>query len=162
MLLKYIVLGFKYGPGIRLLHGNQIVFDVQQTEKKVTFEANRLAGLVRFTVLKGGVLYSPIEPDHDVCELLAKHFCDRFKHDPFIIHDKKRSKALIAAGGDFYISDFDTGCLPESEGDENEYRTLWKKYFETIAIRERVNPRCQKNFMPVRYWKNLTEMTCEY
>jgi len=160
-LLKYIALGFKHGPGIRLLHGNQIVFEVQHIEKKVTFEAHKLSGLIRFTVLKGGVLYSPIEPDHDVCELLAKHFCDRFKHDPFIIHDKKRSKALIASGGGFFISEFDSGCLPALDGDESEYRVLWKKYFDTIAIRERTNPRCQKNFMPVRYWKNLTEMTCD-
>jgi probable DNA metabolism protein len=41
---------------------------------------------------------------------------------------------------------------------EKEYQDLWKKYFETIAIKERTNPRCQKNFMPVRYWKNLTEL----
>jgi len=160
-LLKYIILGFRNGPKIRLLHGDPIVFEVQQIEKKVTFEVHKLCGLIRFTALKGGVLYSPIEPDHDVCELLAKHFCERFKNDPFIIHDKKRSKALVASGGDFFITEFTSKDLPDLESGENEYRTLWKRYFDTIAIRERTNPRCQKNFMPVRYWKNLTEMTCE-
>ena len=158
MLLKYIELGFKNGPKIRLLHGNPVVFDVQRIEKKVTFEVHRLSGLIRFSVLQGELLYAPIEPDHDVCELLADHFCDRFKNDPFIIHDKKRSKALIAYGGDWYISEFTAHNLPALSENENEYKRLWKKYFDTIAIRERTNPACQKNFMPVRYWKNLTEM----
>jgi len=158
-LLKYIELGFKHGPKIRLLHSDQVVFDVQQIEKKVYHEVHRLSGLIRFKALKSGVLYSPIEPDNDVCELLAKHFCDRFKNDPFIIHDKKRSKALIASGGDFYITEFDSKETPELFEDECDFQKLWKKYFDTIAIKERTNPRCQKNFMPVRYWKNLTEKT---
>lgn len=157
-LLKYIALGFAHGSKIRLLHGNPVVFDVQQMEKKVNREVERLSGLIRFSVLTGGILYSPIEPDHDVCELLAGHFCDRFKNDPFVIHDKKRSKAVIAIGGGFYISDFTASELPSLSADEIEYRNLWKKYFNTIAIKERTNPRCQKNFMPARYWKNLTEV----
>ncbi|MCL1982631.1 MAG: TIGR03915 family putative DNA repair protein [Clostridiales bacterium] len=157
-LLKYIVLGFEQGSKIRLLHGHPVVYDVQQMEKKVNREVERLSGLIRFSVLVGGVLYSPIEPDHDVCELLAGHFCDRFKNDPFIIHDKRRSKAVIAIGGGFYMSDFTDSELPDLSADEKEYRNLWKKYFNTIAIKERTNPRCQKNFMPARYWKNLTEM----
>ena len=157
-LLKYIVFGFKHGSKIRLLHGDPIVVDVQQIEKKVTHEVHRLSGLIRFTVLKGEVLYSPIEPDHDVCELLADHFCERFKHDPFIIHDKKRAKALIANEGDFYISEFTSQNLPPLAAAEKEYQKLWKKYFDAIAIKERTNPRCQRNFMPTRYWKNITEM----
>jgi len=157
-LLDYIVLGFKHGSKIRLLHGKSPVFDVQQIERKVSFEVHRLLGLIRFSVLQGDILYAPIEPDHDVCELLAEHFCDRFKNDPFIIHDKKRSKALIARNGDFYISEFTSFDLPAFSDDENEYQKLWKNYFEVIAIKERTNPRCQKNFMPIRYWKNLTEM----
>ena len=156
-LFRYIVLGFKHGSKIRLLHGEPVVVDVQQIEQKVTCEVHRLLGLIRFTTLKGDILYSPIEPDHDICEFLAKHFCDRFKNDPFIIHDKKRSKALIASGGDWYISEFTSENLPELAEDENDYRKLWKRYFDTIAIKERINPKCQKNFMPVRYWKNLTE-----
>jgi len=157
-LLKYIILGFKHGSKIRLLHGEPVVFEVQQIERKVTWEAHKLTGLIRFTTLKGDILYSPIEPDHDICELLANHFCDRFKNDPFIIHDKKRSKALIASGGDWYISEFTSENLPELSDNEKDYQKLWKKYFDIIAIKERTNPGCQKNFMPVRYWKNLTEM----
>ncbi|MHC1723084.1 MAG: TIGR03915 family putative DNA repair protein [Aminipila sp.] len=158
LLLNYIRLGFKEGSKISLLHGNAYVSPVEKAEKKVTFEIHRLLGLLRFSVLEGEVLYAVLEPDHDVLEFLADHFTDRYKNEPFIIHDKKRNKALVAQGGEWYITEFTEKALPHLSKNEKDYRALWKKYFETIAIKERTNPKCQKNFMPVRYWKHLTEI----
>ena len=173
-LLLYIRLGFQKGPTISLLHSNPIVFDVQQCEKKVTVEMHRMKGLARFSALRNAsdatsgsmpsqrmekeILYCCIEPDHDILEIIADHFSDRLKSDPFIIHDKLRNKAVFAQGGNWYISGFTEKDLPIYGQQEKEYRGLWKEYFETIAIQERINPKCQKRFMPVRYWKNLTEL----
>ena len=157
-MLNYIRLGFKEGSKVSLLHGNPITFDMQQAEKKVTIEVHRLYGLIRFSVLEGNLLYAPIEPDHDILELIADHFSDRYKNDPFIIHDKRRDKALIAKDGKWYLSEFYEDQVPTLSADEKKYRALWKKYFETIAIKERTNPRCQKTLMPVRYWKYLIEI----
>ena len=157
-ILRYIVLGFREGAKISMLHGNQTVFDIQSIEKKIEVEKERMLQFVRFSVMENDVLYARIEPDNDVVELIAGHFCDRFKNEPFIIHDVKRSKALIAYRKKWYISQFDEEDIPEFSADEHDYRRLWKNYFENIAIRERTNPRCQKNFMPVRYWKHLTEV----
>ncbi len=158
LLLNYIRLGFKEGSKISLLHGSPYVSPVEKAEKKVTNEVHRVLGLLRFSVLEGNVLYAVLEPDHDILEFMANHFTDRYKNDPFIIHDKKREKALIAHQKEWYITDFTEDGLPSFSKDEQEYRELWKKYFKTIAIKERTNPRCQKNFMPVRYWKHLTEI----
>ena len=164
-LLQYIRLGFQKGSAVSLLHSNPIVFEVQQIEKKVTIEMHRLKGLIRFSALvkplagKTGreILYSRIEPDHDVLEIIADHFADRLKSDPFIIHDKTRGKAVFAQDGNWYTADFQDSDLPALGEAERDYRDLWKRYFETIAIQERINPACQKRMMPVRYWKNLTE-----
>ncbi|MEG0829595.1 MAG: TIGR03915 family putative DNA repair protein [Anaerovoracaceae bacterium] len=156
-ILNYARLGFKRGGIISRLHGDPIVFPVQEAEKKVNNEVHRLSGLIRFSLLENQVLYSPVEPDHDVLELIAEHFCDRFKSEPFIIHDTKRSKALIAYENKWYISTFTKENLPKLAEEEKNYTSLWKVYFKNIAIKERTNPRCQKNMMPVRYWKNLTE-----
>lgn len=166
MLLAYIRLGFKEGSGIILLHSHPVVFAVQKCEHKVSIETHRIKGLARFSALRNTgadgsgqeILYCCFEPDHDILELIADHFADRLKNDPFIIHDKKRNKAVFARGGDWYVSGFTEKDLPAFGPGEREYRDLWKEYFETIAIRERVNPDCQKRFMPVRYWKNLTEL----
>jgi hypothetical protein len=106
------------------------------------------------------ILYSRISPDHEVLEFLAPHFTDRFRNDPFIIHDTKRGKALVAWRGKWHIADFtsrDAALLGNTEG-EDAYREMWRGYFDTIAIRERTNPRCQRNLMPARYWQNLPEM----
>lgn len=156
-ILNYIRLGFVKGPRISLLHGNPIVFPVQQAEQKVNNEVHRMKGLLRFSAVGEGVLYSGIEPDHDILEFLSDHFCDRFKNDPIIIHDLKRGKALFGYGGRWYISDFTEKDIPAFSEEERQYRRLWKQYFETIAIKERKNPGCQRNQMPVRYWKHLTE-----
>lgn len=156
-ILNYVRPGFVKGSCVSMLHGDPIVYEVQQAERKVNGEVHRLKGLIRFSELGNKVLYSPIEPDHDLIEFLADHFCDRFKNEPFIIHDVKRSKALIAYQGSWYISRFTKDELSPLSEEEKEYRRLWKSYFENMAIRERINPRCQKNLMPVRYWKHLTE-----
>ena len=113
---------------------------------------------VRFSVMENDVLYAEIEPDNDVLELIAGHFRDRFRNDPFIIRDLKRGKAIVAYGGHWYISGFTDDYVPEQSSEEQEYRNLWKNYFDNIAIKERKNPRCQRSFMPLRYWKHLTEV----
>lgn len=157
-ILNYVRFGFAQGPRIRLLHGDPIVFAVQQAEQKVNDEVHRLKGLIRFSRRQGGLLYSPIEPDHDVVEFLSDHFCDRFRNDPFLIHDAARDKALAAYRGEWFVRHFTGEDLPPLSDDEKAYQEMWRTYFEHIAIKERINPRCQKGHMPVRYWKHLTEM----
>ncbi len=160
-MLSYIELGFKLGDKISLYHTNPIVKKVESTQYKVGSEAHRMLGLTRFSGLNGGILYAEIEPEHDILEFIAAHFSDRLKNDPFIIHDAGRGKAIVSQGGSWYISKFtkeDYQELASFSKEEKEIRKLWKKYFETIAIKERLNLKCQKNLMPVRYWKNLTEM----
>ena len=162
-ILNYIRLGFREGRTISRLHSHPVVFDMQQCEQKVSFEVHRMKGLIRFSVLSPGeILYCTIEPDHNVLELIAEHFADRYRNDPFIIHDKRRNKAVFSQHGSWYVSDFRGEELPDISEEERDYRLLWKKYFDTIAIKERINPACQKRFMPVRYWKNLTEFRSNF
>lgn len=156
-ILNYVRLGFVKGPGIRLLHGDPIVFPVQEAEQKVNAEIHRMKGLIRFSQMEGGILYSSIDPDHDIVEFLSRHFSDRFRNEAIIIHDTGRDKALAAYQGSWYITRFTEENLAPVSQEEKNYRKMWKTYFENMAIKERINPRCQKNLMPVRYWKNLTE-----
>ena len=168
--LRYLRLGFKIGDKIQLLHGNPIVHDVEEADRKVGFEIQRMIELIRFNVVRPAgslqntqdvqeILYAPIEPDNDVVEFLIYHFKDRYKNDPFIIHDKKRNKAVVYGSGEWYMTEFaDVANILTFTDDEMQYQELWKMYFDTIAIKERINPKCQKNFMPARYWKNLTEI----
>lgn len=157
-LLNYLRLGFSKKVDISRLHGHPIVHEFQAANSKVLREIDKYLGVTRFEFLKGNVAYAKIEPEHDVLELIADHFSDRFRNDPFIIHDLRRGKAVMAYGGQWYMSAFDGSMLPELSDDEKEYQKLWKMYYRTIAIEERRNEKCQKNMLPVKYWKHLTEM----
>lgn len=168
-VLQYIQLGFRKGYMIGSLHGDPVVNRLESIVKKVSVEKERMLEFVRFEVMeiRGAsaqqILYARIEPEHDVLELIAHHFADRFRNDPFIICDEGRGKAVIALGGRWYITPFQGTQLPDGSEmirseDEHSCQELWRTYFDHIAIKERINPRCQKNFMPQRYWKNLTEM----
>ena len=156
-ILRFAVLGFRTGPKITMMHGNDIALDVLSTVQKIGVEVEKMCQFVRFRELDSGVLYGQIEPDHDVTELLWHHFTDRFRNEPFIIHDVGRDKALIAYGGRWYISDFTLEDLPVYSAAEQDYERLWQEYFDHIAIKERINPRCQRNFVPMRYRKHLVE-----
>ena len=43
------------------------------------------------------------------------------------------------------------------DSDEMLFQKLWRTYFKAIAIKERSNPRKQRQDMPVRFWKYMTE-----
>ncbi|MEA4826461.1 MAG: DUF4130 domain-containing protein, partial [Clostridium sp.] len=38
------------------------------------------------------------------------------------------------------------------------YEELWKSYFKSTTIKDRINPKLQKGHMPKRYWSFLTEV----
>ena len=169
VILRYVLLGFKVGPSIGSLHARPEVQALEDLVRKVGNERERMLQFVRFEVMEAGdaggqqILYARIEPEHDVLALVAHHFTERFSHDPLIIHDVGRSKAIVAYERDWYMTDFDGTHLPDGTAifmseDERPYQDLWRTYFDHIAIKERTNPRCQKNHMPVRYWKHLTEV----
>lgn len=160
-ILQYLVLAFPLGSRISLCHANPVVKKVEAAQYKVSREVEKMLGLVRFSILEGNVLYAKIEPDHDIIEFLADHFSRRLNNEIYVLHDAGRSKAVLSQQGNWYISAIDPQELEtilNYSKEEKDIRDLWKKYFETIAIKERTNPRCQRNFMPQRYWKNLTEM----
>ena len=40
---------------------------------------------------------------------------------------------------------------------EQQFRALWKRFYHTIGIEGRFNPKCRMTHMPKRYWENMTE-----
>ena len=47
--------------------------------------------------------------------------------------------------------------LLELTDKEEQYRKLWQTFFENIAIKERANPSLQRNKVPLKYRKYMTE-----
>lgn len=136
------------------------VLFIRQTRQRVAFEAHRLTGLLRFRRLRDGLYYGPIDPDHNVAALLAPHFARRFGNMRWMIHDTGRGLGVLYDGRHWReaMVTMDGGLKAEHLADgEKEIEDLWRLFFKTIAIPERKNPRLQRQYMPVRYWKYLVE-----
>lgn len=154
-LLNYVVYGFKIGSLLDNQHTHPSVLPVHQLSKRVSFEVHRFLGLLRFSDISG-TLYAAIEPDNDIITLMVEHFADRLKNERFIIHDKKRKKAVVYYNYNWMLRDFPDMDLTLNEN-ERYFRELWKGYFRQIAIEERKNLRLQQQFVPKKYRKNITE-----
>lgn len=164
VLLAYIRLGFKYGENVYQMKGIDIVLDVLTVNKKVCNEREKFYGILRFKELKSGLLFAEIEPEANILPLLSHHFKTRFKNENWAILDSKRHQLLLYDKKElfFYTKlnglDYDN-LKSKAFYSENEllFQNLWKNYFKNIAIKERKNPKLQRQFMPKKYWKHLIE-----
>lgn len=135
--------------------------------RRVRGEAHRLLQFVRFQKASDGTYFSMVEPLFDVLPFAVSHFADRFADQPFIIYDRCRDygyhydgeevRRLTIQSDGYHML---TGRLTDEMMDPQEklYQDLWRTYFKATAINERLNPRKQRQDMPVRCWKYLTEM----
>ncbi|PYG87571.1 putative DNA metabolism protein [Ruminiclostridium sufflavum DSM 19573] len=156
-ILNYIKLGFKIGSKIDSMLGTQAVLDVLIPARKVKVESHRMLGLLRFELLENDIYYAPIQPDHNIITFIAPHFKSRFADQNWVIHDIKRNLAALYNKKNMIISYMDLDNIPDRHADELKFQSLWKNYFNHIAIKSRINPKLQKQFVPKRYWKHLTE-----
>ena len=92
---------------------------------------------------------------------LKEHFCSRLKNETFLIFDRTHKAALVWQDRKARIISLDTLELPPATAEELRYRVLWKRFYKTIAIAARENPRCRMTHCPKRYWENMLEMEDE-
>lgn len=157
IIYKYLRLGWKVGREVDSYLALQEVLDMQAIFKKVSYEEHRMLGLIRFRKLEGDIYYAPIQPDYNIVELLASHFAIRFNDQKFIIHDVGRSKAVVYNRKEWTICGFKANEILPFDVNEQDIQNLWKGFFNSIAIKTKINPGLQKRFMPKRYWKYLIE-----
>jgi probable DNA metabolism protein len=154
--------------------GDEAARLVEKAAVRTRREAHRMLGLLRFRELSDASLFATIEPDCDLLALIADHFAERFPGLRWAIRDEGRETALVHVPGRPWMIGPWLGILPV-EGDggvdgsgrppelplsdaETRVVEFWRRYFESVAITGRLNPRLQSSFMPKKYWKNLTEI----
>lgn len=161
-VLGYLVRAFATGSRIREYLADPYVMRVLELSRKVANECQKFYGFLRFRDT-GSFLFSELEPKCDVLPVLAEHFSDRYPNEDFIIYDKKRKYALVhpayqecffATGEEFRQNLTDKGM----SGYQDEFELLWKRYFKSMAIKERKNERCQNNLLPKWYRKTMLEV----
>jgi probable DNA metabolism protein len=165
-LFRYMCKAIDAPASMELNFGDPDVLELSKVWKKVNWEKIRIVQFARFQKAADGVFFAPFEPVHNALPLTIHHFKDRFADQKWLIYDLKRQYGYYYDLTNVTEVTFEhpeahlvTGMLDESimAEDEKSFQQLWKTYFRSIAIKERINPRLQRQHMPVRYWKYLTE-----
>ena len=167
MLFRYICKTFNARKSIETNFTDPDVLALTQIFKKVRYERLRLMQFIRFQKTIDGIYFAAIEPQFNCLPLAIPHFQDRFADQPWLIYDTKRKYGYYYDLNTVELVTFEnpqtahlvTGKLQESlmDKDEKLFQELWKTYFKAVAIKERRNPKKQRQDLPVRYWKYLTE-----
>lgn len=160
LILKYLQKGFYVGRNIESMLADDTVSAVNKAVLHCTNEAHRMKQFVRFSDFDG-YLAAVIEPKNRVIPLIAGHFTDRFRNENFLIYDEVHKMALVYYSHNAEIIENIDFEMPDSTAEEELYQNLWKGFYNTIAIEERINPRCRMTMMPKRYWKNMVEVRGE-
>ena len=157
-LLRFLIKG--YAEGGRLVHslGDPVTAPLLTAERHLLGEAHLLKGFIRFFDV-GGALVSQINPKNFVLPFIANHFCLRFTSENFMIFDKTNKAALVYTNHQKSIIGLDSLEVPDITENEAAYQTLWKHFYNTVAIEGRDNPRCRMTHMPKRYWENMLEVS---
>lgn len=146
-----MILGFAYGSNVLEMLQFRDVSRNQEIRRRVDREANRFQEIVRFHQL-GDVYIAHIEPKSRVVGFLGPIFQDRMPSEYFIIVDDTNLEAVVHPKNEPYylwkLSKEEHQKLLESEEVNDEYTDLWRVFFETIAIKERKNERCQMGHFP--------------
>ena len=155
VVLGFLIKGFPMGAQVVDALADPYVMRLMELGRKVDNESHMFCGLVRFKSI-GDVLYGQIEPKCNVLPQIMEHFSDRYPNEHYVIYDTKRKLALVhpAFGESFFLYGEEWNV---DMSKEDYFESLWKQYFQSIAIEERNNPRCQNNLLPKWYRKNMIE-----
>jgi len=153
-------------PYSAFLSGEMDVLMVRKAARRVMKEAMRMLEFIRFQRTLDDIYFAPISPDYDVMPMTLKHLKERFSDQLWLVYDLKRDYGFfynLKSVEEVTLNEksFNTsnGAVPLNLLQEEEavYQTMWKGYCQNITIRERLNPKLQKQHMPKRYWKFLPE-----
>lgn len=151
---------FDRGRSITGCLGDPVVARAFQLQRQVHNEAHLFIEFLRFKERRG-VLAAQIEPKAFVLPLMGGHFAARFPGEAFLIHDLTHSAALLHQGGRMEIFPLEELSDQTPDSKEEGYQQLWRQYYDTIAIRERYNPKCRMGHCPKRFWDHMLEMAGE-
>lgn len=159
-LYRLVAKLLREGPTFLRNFSDETLYPIIRAVRHLDGEAHLLKGFVRFSEL-GGILGGEIEPKNRVLPILRSHFCARYMNDRFFIYDRTHKEVLLYAAGKSVIRPLEAFQMAPPDETEANYRLLWKRFYDTIAIKERYNPRCRQTNMPKRYWNTMTEFQNE-
>lgn len=166
-IYRMIVIGLHLKNGRDVINciQNQEISLVMRLRQRTFHEVHHFLGFLRFTELENGLLYACIEPSCAVLPLLAPHFADRYCQEDWVIHDlTRRQLALHRKGRPWFLMEeegLDRDFLSRFSREEERLQKLWRTFCTSVTIKERENPKCQRNLLPLRFRPCMTEFQQE-
>jgi probable DNA metabolism protein len=165
VMYRYMCKIFDRGISVVTDIGDVDVLRMRQVSFKVGRERLHVIQFARFQKAADGVYFAPVSPVYNVLPLTVSHFCDRFADQMWLVYDIKRkygyfynlqTAAEVVLENDELLSG---GKLSEAimADDEKLFQSMWKDYIRALSIKERLNPRLQRQNMPARFWKYMPE-----
>jgi len=157
VIVDYLLYTMRKGKRACAYLANPAVAAFEELLKQVSHEAHYMLMFARFAQLDSGVYFSRIAPKANVVPLIMGHFASRFNVQPFVMYDDAHGLAGVFDTERWWLVDAREISVPSQTEAEDEFQALWQAFYDTIAIEERRNPTCQRNFMPKRFWGNMCE-----
>ncbi|MBR5296475.1 MAG: TIGR03915 family putative DNA repair protein [Parabacteroides sp.] len=166
LLFRYIRKVIDSPCSIELNFGDVEVMEISKIWKKVMNERLRVIQFLRFQKTADGVFFAAVKPLYNVLPLTLSHLRDRFADQQWLLYDVKRQYGYyydLKKVDEVRFTDKEThlfsGKLDETimDDEEKQFQVLWKTYFSSIVIHERINPKRHRQYMPVRFWDYMPE-----
>lgn len=165
LLYQYIKLVFSSNQQIDSNFANPTILSIDKWFRSITREAQRALMFIRFQKLADGTWFAAYEPQYNILPLVTEHFQNRFADQKWIIYDTARkfgyyydlqtvNEVTFALETGLQASQLPSSML---DADELLYQALWQDYYQATNIAERRNTKVHVQFLPKRFWKNLTE-----
>ncbi len=165
LLMRYIRKVFDSPGPVESNFADSDILVAKKIAHKVAMERLRLIQFVRFQKAADGSYFAPVAPQHNALPLTISHFTDRFADQPWLIYDTRRhygyyydlekaTEVTLDDDAHLIAGKLDDKILSE---DEKMFQELWRGYFNSMTIKERINPKLHRQHLPHRFWKYLTE-----
>ena len=155
VIFRVLLLGFAYGPQCIDMMQYAAVMRFNEIYKRYGNEAHSFREFIRFHEIGGHVYTAHIEPKSRVVIPLGYDFADRMPSENFLIVDDIHMEAVVhPKDSECYVRRLNADeleALKQTEAVNDEYTDLWQVFFDSIAIKQRINPKCQMNLFPK--WK---------
>lgn len=155
-IYRCLILGFAYGPSVLKQVQYKDIMEHQLIFKRLSNEVNRFQEFLRFhKIVKGTecIYISHIRPKSRLITALGPIFLDRMPSEHWMIIDDTHRQAVIHQKDEgLYLqnlSDTEYKLLLETNEVRDEITDLWAIFFETIAIEQRKNEKCQRSHYPL-------------
>lgn len=179
-IYRMMILGFAYGESALDRVQYKDVFRHKDIAKRVGREANHFLEFLRFHELsnveptaintftaadplnaRASIFVAHIEPKSRIVPALANHFSDRMPSEHWMIIDDVHLEAVVHPKNQSFffrkLSQNELDELIKTENANDEFTDLWRAFFNSIAIEQRRNPKCQNNLFPIWTRKHAVE-----